>query len=101
MTEGNGKRKPDRDTWICKACDWEGQDTEIRKEEVFAATREEPSEWEWYCPDCNKSESLEEKFEGCAWCTTCENEIVQDEGEQCWECQVSNAEMLADRAKGH
>ena len=91
----------DRDTWICRSCKWEGDVSDIIKHETFAATQEEPAEWEWYCPDCNRSDSLEELYENAAWCTTCEDVIVQDEGEQCMECITSHAEMLSDAARGH
>ena len=91
----------ERDKWICRRCKWEGDVQEIRKEIVFHATQEEPDEWQWHCPDCNDTESLEELYENCAWCTTCENVVVQDEGEQCMECITSHAEMLSDAARGH
>ena len=90
----------DKDTWICRACKWEGDVSDIIKERVFAATQLEPDEWMWYCPDCNRSDSLEELYENAAWCITCEDVIVSDEGERCTECITTEAEMMLDRSKG-
>ena len=89
-----------RDTWICRSCKWEGDVSDIIKHRVFAATQEEPDEWLWYCPDCNKSDSLEELYENAAWCVVCEDEIVPDEGESCMECLTEKAERAIDAAKG-
>ena len=91
----------DKDTWICTRCKWQGDVHEIIKHEIFAATREEPAEWQWYCPDCNFHDSLEELYENAAWCKTCEDVIVKDEGNICTECMTCHAEALADEAKGH
>ena len=91
----------DKDNWICKYCKWEGDVRDIIKHRVFAATQEEPDEWMWYCPDCNRSDSLEELYENAAWCVTCEDVIVSDDGEQCEECRTCQAEAQADEAKGH
>ena len=91
----------DKDNWICVCCKWEGDAKDIIKKRVFDATYEEPDEWLWYCPDCNRTDSLEEKYEHAAWCRTCEDVIVPDDGEQCEECRVCQAEAQADEAKGH
>ena len=91
----------DRDTWICRACKWEGDVRDIIKHQVFAATYCEPDEWMWYCPECNRSDSLEELYENAAWCTTCEDVIVKDEGNICTECMTCQAEEIADEANGH
>ena len=91
----------DKDAWICTLCKWEGHVDEIKKEIVFEPTSYEPDEWEWYCPSCNSAEGLEEKYENAAWCRTCEDVIVPDEGEQCNECYMEDKERLADIAKGH
>ena len=88
-----------KDTWICQACKWEGDVSDIIKHLVFAATLEEPNEWEWYCPDCNRSDSLEELYENAAWCRTCEDEIVKHEGSQCQECIEEYADYLRDKRK--
>jgi hypothetical protein len=90
-----------KDDWICRSCKWEGNVDEIIKHLTFAATLEEPDEWVWYCPDCNRSDNLEELYENATWCRTCEDEIVQNEGDQCMECITAHAEMLSDAAKGH
>ncbi len=86
--------------WICTACHWLGHVNEIRKEILFTATREEPEECEWYCPDCNKTDTLERKLTP-PYCTVCENELVKNDGDLCSECQMANMERLADIARGH
>jgi len=91
----------DRDNWICTCCKWEGPVDDIVKTQVFIQTQEEPDEFLWYCPDCNRTDSLEEKYENAAWCRTCEDVIVPDEGEQCEECRTCQAEAWADEVKGH
>ena len=88
-----------KELWQCMACKWEGEVGEIRKEIVFHATREEPDEWEWYCPECNRSDSLEEKNYN--YCVSCEDEIVKHEGDQCTECYTCQCEEAADAARGH
>ena len=88
-----------RDEWECTACKWTGQECDIRKEKTFTATREEPEEWEWYCPDCNKSETLQEVDE--ILCATCEDEPVKEEGNICSECMTCHAEALFDESIGH
>ena len=85
--------------WKCTACDWHGEEIEIRKEEYFKETRLEPAEWVWYCPVCHKTETLEE--DAAAYCAWCEDEVVSDEGEICTECRTCYAEAIADEANGH
>lgn len=89
------------DTWICTHCKWEGSVDDIRKEVVFPGSREEPEEWEWYCPECAHSDDLEEKMQNANWCRTCEDVIVEDEGEQCGVCIMENLERIADEKRGH
>jgi hypothetical protein len=84
--------------WECTECMWYGPVSEIRKEELFAETRTDPAEWEWYCPGCNKT-TLQE-FSG-ELCDSCGREPVPDEGEQCQECMTCHAEDMADAARGH
>jgi len=86
--------------WICRRCKWEGQASEIRKEVIHHATLIDPEEWEWYCPECNRTDSLEEKEDGplCKWC---EENSVPDEDEVCNECRTCHAEEQADAARGH
>lgn len=91
----------DKNNWICRACKWEGHVDDIRKRLAYAQTEYDPEEWEWYCPDCNKTETLEEKYENAIWCRTCEDEIVQHEGDQCTECYTEECERYADASRGH
>lgn len=86
--------------WTCTSCHWEGLDSEIVKKEIHIETILEPAEWEWYCPDCNRSNTLEEKDER-TLCKTCEENEVQDENEMCTECMTCYGEELNDIAKGH
>jgi hypothetical protein len=91
----------DKDAWICTRCKWEGHVTEIDKHRVFHATQEEPDEWLWYCPCCKATDGLEEKYENAAWCRTCEDVIVPDEGEQCHECYQEDCERQYDESRLH
>lgn len=88
-----------RNKWRCESCGWHGHEDEIRKEEFFKETRLEPAEWVWHCPLCHDTDTLEE--DGYAYCESCEDEIVSDEGEICTECRTCHAEALADEARGH
>ena len=88
-----------KDQWLCVACKWTGQECDIRKEIIFVQTREETEEWEWYCTDCNKTDTLEEDDK--IWCKTCEDVIVKDEGDQCTECYTEECERHVDAARGH
>jgi len=90
-----------KNEWICQSCKWEGDVQDIIKHEVFRRTQEEPAEWMWYCPECTRSDSLEEVYENANWCISCEDVIVKDEGSQCTECIACQAEERADRANGH
>lgn len=38
--------------WQCGECDWHGHDDDIRSEQVFAGNREEPAEYQGFCPEC-------------------------------------------------
>ena len=82
----------------CKACGWQGEETEIRKEIIHHETRIDPEEWEWYCPDCNGTDIEEVNF---PLCRTCEDEIVHHEGDQCIECYTVACEAHVDASRGH
>ena len=90
-----------KDDWICRSCKWEGDVREIIKHRVFSATYDEPDEWMWYCPSCKRNDKLEELYENAAWCRTCEDVIVSDEGEQCTECATCESEFAYDKSRGH
>lgn len=87
------------DQWRCTSCHWTGPQHEIRKELYFAETRLEPEEWVWYCPDCNKTETLEEVE--VTRCRHCEDEPVQHEGDLCSECYTEECERYVDASRGH
>jgi len=90
---------PLSERWICTNCDWEGSQDDIRKEIVFPGSREEPDEWEWYCPECAASDKLEEAMDNAIWCRTCEDVIVKRDGAQCGECEAEYADYLRDKRK--
>ena len=83
----------------CTACHWQGDENQINKECTYPGSLEEPPEWEWRCPDCNRPDTMEEQ--DFPLCYTCEDVMVHHEGEQCTECIMANVERLADEAKGH
>ena len=90
---------PLEERWICTKCDWEGGVDDIRKEVVFPGSREEPEEWEWYCPECSFTDSLEEAMDNANWCRTCEDVIVKEDGGRCQECIEVEADYLRDKRK--
>ena len=94
-----GEKIPLDERWICTRCGWEGGVDDIRKEVTFPATREEPDEWEWYCPECARTDSLEEAMQNANWCRTCEDVIVKREGSRCQECIDVHADYLRDCRK--
>ena len=81
-----------RDRYLCMKCQWQGHEEEIIKELAHHETEYEPEEWAWFCPNCHKMDDLEEIEE--IYCRTCEDEIVQHEGDQCPECEL---ELLLER----
>lgn len=40
--------------WDC-SCGWTGHEDDLRSECTFAGNREEPPEYEAYCPDCGSN----------------------------------------------
>jgi len=88
-----------QDKLECTACKWLGNENEIRKKIIFHQTQEEPEEWEWYCPNCNKTDTLEEVIE--VLCRTCEDESVKHDGDQCTECYTVDCERHTDEERGH
>ena len=36
----------------CTSCGWTGHEDDLRSEQTFAGNREEPPEFEAYCPEC-------------------------------------------------
>ena len=85
-----------KEKWYCPGCQWCGFRDEVKKEIVFHATREEPDEWEWYCPDCNRTD-LEECQE--ILCEACEEVVVKSDGDRCQEFSEEHADYLRDKRK--
>jgi hypothetical protein len=75
-------------------CGWEGHEDELRNECTFHGTREEPPEYDAFCPEC-----------GGAWddmveaplCIGCKDVFVKNEGDACPECTEA---MLEDKRDG-
>lgn len=85
--------------WKCTACDWHGDEIEIRKEEYFKETRLEPAEWVWHCPVCHNTDTIEQCV--AFYCRTCDDEQVQHDGDQCTECATCALEKEWDNANDH
>ena len=77
-------------------CGWIGTDYDMEKNCVFHATREEPAEYEAFCPDCGKNA---DDIPEATWCRGCEDEIVQHDDELCPECYMESIENQYDRWK--
>lgn len=90
---------PLNERWVCDHCEWEGSEGDINKKVVFHGSREEPEEWEWYCPVCARADTLEEAMIAANWCRTCEDVIVKEENSQCQECIEVHADYLRDKRK--
>lgn len=72
-------------------CGWQGHEDDLRSECTFHGTREEPPEYDAFCPEC-----------GGAWddmieaplCIGCKDAFVKNEGDACPECRDA---MLEDK----
>lgn len=77
----------------CLECGWQGHEDELRSECTFAGNREEPPEYEAYCPDCG--ENWDSMIEADV-CTSCNNEFQIPESNLCAPCTVDAAEYAMD-----
>jgi hypothetical protein len=74
-------------------CGWEGHEDDLRSECTFFGTREEPPEYEAFCPQCNTTwENMDEVPQ----CVSCHDKFVRDEGDNCAECLEAIAEDVHD-----
>lgn len=65
-------------------CGWEGHEDDLRSECTFHGTREEPPEYDAFCPQCNNNwENMDEA----ALCIGCEDTIVANDGDACAACE--------------
>lgn len=65
-------------------CGWKGHEDDLRSECTFHGTREEPSEYEAFCPQCNANWN---DMGEAALCIGCEDTIVENEGDTCTDCE--------------
>lgn len=66
-------------------CGWQGHEDQLRTECVFWGTREEPPEYDAFCPECNNNwENMEEV----PLCSNCEDAFVKNEGDVCAPCDA-------------
>lgn len=66
----------------CK-CGWQGHEDDLRSECTYHGTREEPPEYDAFCPQCsNNWEDMTEV----PWCIGCEDVHVLKEGDACAAC---------------
>ena len=78
--------------WDCD-CGWSGHDDELRAECTFHGSREEPAEYDAYCPSCgNNADQMSEAI----MCSACEDVQVKSDGDYCSECTQC---MLEDKAE--
>lgn len=66
-------------------CGWEGSDADVAVVCTFVGNREEPPEYEGYCPSCG-TDADDGVMEDVPMCAGCEDEYVKDEGDYCPEC---------------
>ena len=73
----------------CGRCHTEFTEDDI----VYDQTGFDPPEFTGHCPECG---STNIKHYSTAYCRTCEDVEVADEGEQCAECRTTQLEAQAD-----
>jgi hypothetical protein len=49
--------------WQCTECDWHGHEDDIRSELTFAGNREEPAEYDGFCPECGGNWDQMEEYD--------------------------------------
>ena len=76
----------------CK-CGWEGTEDELNSRCTFWGTREEPPEYEAYCPDCgaNWDNMVEAEC-----CESCESEWAMRDSRYCLGCAADAAEQILE-----
>jgi DNA-directed RNA polymerase subunit RPC12/RpoP len=92
----NMGQKPEKpiEWYFCKRCNQEFPCDHALEQVVWQATREEPEEITHRCPHC-ESDNLRTEIR--YWCESCGENQVQDDGDECPECQVTHAENLFDQ----
>jgi hypothetical protein len=70
--------------WEC-TCGWTGHEDEFRAECVFHGNREEPPEYEAYCPDCGANADQMSEVEMLE-CPACSEIALPGTGGECIEC---------------
>lgn len=75
-------------------CGWEGHEDDLRNECVFHGTREEPPEYDAFCPECSNNW---ENMDPVPYCASCGDKFVKNEGDNCPECIECIAEDAAER----
>jgi hypothetical protein len=76
-------------------CGWYGSDSDIVLECTFHGTREEPPEYEGFCPACGNP--ADDSIKDVPMCKSCEDVYVKDEGDVCPECHEC---MMEDKHDG-
>lgn len=77
----------------CLMCRQEFFDEDAEYDCIFPGSEAEPPEWSTRCPHCNSNNIQEISL---AFCRTCNDVVVADEGEECSECRTIAAEALFD-----
>lgn len=75
-------------------CGWEGHEDEMLSECTFHGTREEPPEYEVFCPECH---GAWDDMVDVPYCAGCGDVFVKNEGDTCPECTDA---ILEDKRDG-
>lgn len=80
----------------CDNCEWNGPEDELETRCTYWGTREQPPEYDSFCPSCGDSwENMQEV----PWCLGCEDVHVKHEGDYCPECTEAAREDRYDAMK--
>jgi hypothetical protein len=71
-----------------------GHEDDLRSECTFHGTREEPPEYDAFCPECDTNW---ENMDPVPYCASCGDKFVKNDGDNCVECIECIAEDAAER----
>jgi len=82
-----------QDYYYCRNCKIDFPVKDATENIEFPGSLEEPAEISHQCPDCGSDDLREEMV---AWCRSCGDIQVSDQGEQCSECNTCEREACFD-----
>lgn len=83
-----------REKWHCEACKQDCFDDERDWQCLHPGSDMEPPDYSALCPHCGSDRMIPISA---FWCRTCEDEMVQHEGEQCSECRTCEDEFRCEK----